>query len=62
MQEIEFGAPLYVGTPAVNKLAIDLLETVGFTLNSKCVRMYFGQKDTRQNPTGIYSVASPEKG
>lgn len=62
MQIIKCEVPLYVGTPAVNKLAIELLQTLGFTLTSKCIRMYLDKKDTKQNPTGIYSVASPEKG
>jgi len=61
MKTIEEDAKLYVGVPAVNKKAAEILQDFGFEQYSKSIRMHFG-KEFNERASGIFSIAGPEKG
>jgi hypothetical protein len=61
MEAIEKNAKLYVGVPAINKKAIEILQDFGFEQYSKSIRMHFGKKLT-ECATGVLAIGGPEKG
>jgi hypothetical protein len=61
MEKIEENAKLYVGVPAVNKKAVEILQDFGFEQYSKSIRMRFG-KELNELVNGIFSIGGPEKG
>ena len=62
MEKIEESAKLYVGVPAVNKEAVEILRDFGFEQYSKSIRMYFGEKLETECVSGIFAIGGPEKG
>lgn len=61
LKTVETSAKLYVGVPAVNNAAVELLQDMDFQLYSKSIRMYFRKKLSEQ-VEGIFSIGGPEKG
>jgi len=62
METIEENAKLYVGVPAVNKKAVEILQDFGFEQYSKSIRMRFGKEIENECAKGIFSIGGPEKG
>jgi len=62
METINKNEKLYVGVPAVNKMAIEILQKFGFGQYSKSIRMYFGKKIKNECVSGILGIGGPEKG
>jgi len=62
METTEGNAKLYVGVPAVNKKAVEILQSFGFEQYSKSIRMRFGKKFENECATGIFAIGGPEKG
>ena len=56
----ETGTLLYVGVPAVNATAGNILSEMGFKLVDKSIRMYLGPETA--TPQGIFSICGPENG
>jgi len=61
MEKIGENVKLYVGVPAVNKKAVEILRDFGFEQYSKSIRMRFG-KELNELVNGIFSIGGPEKG
>jgi len=53
---------LYVGVPAVNKKAVEILHDLNFKRYSKSIRMYLGKKLETECADGIFGIGGPEKG
>jgi len=53
---------LYVGVPALNNMAVKILQDLGFTQYSKSIRMYFGKKLENEHTEGIFSIGGAENG
>jgi len=53
---------LYVGVPAVNERAIEILREFGFDQYSKSVRMRLGKNVKNERPNGIFAIGGPMKG
>jgi len=53
---------LYVGVPAVNKAAIEILHDFNLKQYSKSIRMYLGKKLETEQANGIFAIGGPEKG
>ncbi len=62
METIEENAKLYVGVPAVNKKAVEILQNFGFEQYSKSIRMRFGKKLETECASDIFAIGGPEKG
>ncbi len=62
METIGENEKLYVGVPAVNKAAIEILQDFDFRQYSKSIRMYFGKKLETERVNGIFAIGGPEKG
>jgi ribosomal protein S18 acetylase RimI-like enzyme len=62
MKTMEENAKLYVGVPAVNKKAVEILQGFGFEQYSKSIRMHFGKELETECTTGIFAIGGPEKG
>jgi ribosomal protein S18 acetylase RimI-like enzyme len=62
LKEIGEYQKVYVGVPAVNEAAVDILGNSGFKVYSRSVRMYWGKKLHRENVKGIFAIGGPEKG
>lgn len=54
-------ANVYVGVPAVNKVAVGLLRDLGFVQYSKSIRMRFG-KELDDCVDGVFAIGGPMKG
>lgn len=61
METIEERVKVYVGVPAVNKVAVEIMGEFGFVQYSKSIRMFFGNKLT-ERMSGIFAIGGPEKG
>lgn len=61
METIEENAKLYMGVPAVNKKAVEILQGFGFEQYPKSIRMRFGKK-FYECANGIFIIGGPEKG
>jgi predicted N-acetyltransferase YhbS len=53
---------LYVGLPATNKNAVDLLTKRGFTRYSMSIRMRLGQELKNERVQGVFGIGGPMKG
>lgn len=53
---------LKVGTPSVNYAATHLLQSLGFKIVSKSIRMFKGKNNSSRNILGIYGIGGPDKG
>jgi hypothetical protein len=53
---------LYVGVPAVNKKAVEILRSFGFEQYSKSIRMCIGKKLKSECVSGVFAIGGPEKG
>ncbi len=62
METITHNAKLYVGVPAVNKAAVEILQDFDFEQYSKSVRMFFGKKLETESVNGVFAIGGPEKG
>ena len=62
MKKIRQNGKLYVGVPAVNKAAVEILQDFNFKQYSKSIRMYFGKKLETERVDGIFAIGGPEKG
>ncbi|MDH5483433.1 MAG: GNAT family N-acetyltransferase [Candidatus Bathyarchaeota archaeon] len=58
----EHDARLYVGVPAVNEGAVEILREFGFVQYSESIRMRFGKKLENDCVNGIFAIGGPEKG
>jgi len=61
IETIEENVKVYVGVPAVNKVAVEIMREFGFEQYSKSIRMFFGNKLT-ERINGIFAIGGPEKG
>lgn len=59
---IKSGARIRVGAPATNLDAVELMESLGFKLNPKSIRMFAGEQSHVGNALTIYGIAAPELG
>lgn len=62
MKTIGSNEKLYVGTPALNQKAVEILHNLNFKQYSKSIRMYFGKKLGTERLNGIFAISGPEKG
>ncbi|MEM3699645.1 MAG: GNAT family N-acetyltransferase [Candidatus Bathyarchaeia archaeon] len=62
METIRQKEKIYVGVPAVNKVAVEVLEEFGFEQYSKSIRMRLGKKMENERVDGVFAIGSPEKG
>ena len=62
METIGRNVKLYVGVPAVNEIAVEILREFGFTQYSKSIRMRFGKELETECVSGIFAIGGPEKG
>jgi ribosomal protein S18 acetylase RimI-like enzyme len=56
------GEKLFVGLPAVNTVAVNLLKRHGFRDGLTCSRMRWGEDASDGDPNSIFGIASAEKG
>jgi GNAT superfamily N-acetyltransferase len=62
MEAIGHNVKLYVGVPAANEVALEILQDFDFGQYSKSVRMYFGEKLETERVDGVFAIGGPEKG
>ena len=62
METAEEDAKLYVGVPAVNKKAVEILQDFGFDQYSKSIRMRIGKKLKNERVSEVFAIGGPEKG
>lgn len=62
MEALGHDTAIYVGVPAINKLAVELLRESGFEQYSKSIRMRYGKKLENDRAEGIFGIGGPEKG
>jgi predicted N-acetyltransferase YhbS len=62
MEAIGHNVKLYVGVPAVNGVAVEILQDFDFRQYSKSIRMYFGEKLETERADGVFAIGGPEKG
>jgi hypothetical protein len=60
--KIEENVRLYVGVPAVNEKAVEILQDFGFKQYSKSIRMLFGKELETEYVSGIFAIGGPEEG
>jgi GNAT superfamily N-acetyltransferase len=53
---------VYLGVPAVNKKAVEMLTESGFVQYSRSIRMRLGKKLGMERVDGIFAIGSPMKG
>jgi ribosomal protein S18 acetylase RimI-like enzyme len=61
MNRLESGEKVYVGVPAVNVAATEILEQAGFEQFSKSIRMRLG-KEFKDCVNGVFAIGDPMKG
>ena len=61
-ETVEENGKLYVSVPAVNKIAVEILQGLGFGQYSKSIRMYFGEKLETKRVSGVFAIGGSEKG
>jgi ribosomal protein S18 acetylase RimI-like enzyme len=59
---LEPKSKVYVGVPAVNLSAVEILQEIGFQQYSKSIRMWFGERLQNERVGGIFAICSPMKG
>jgi len=62
LESIGQNKKLYVGVPAPNKTAIQILQDLNFEQYSKSIRMYFGKKLETEQVDHVFAIGGPEKG
>jgi len=62
MKAIRGNEKFYVGVPAVNGIAVEILQDFDFGQYSKSIRMYFGEKLETERVDGVFAIGGPEKG
>lgn len=62
VQTFDYGGELRVGMPAPNLAGTGLMESLGFELSSKSIRMRLGGSKHFGNVKAIYGISGPEKG
>ena len=62
METVGHNERFFVGVPAVNEKAVEILKDLNFKQYSKSVRMYFGKKLKTECAEGIFAIGGPEKG
>ena len=53
---------IYLGVPAVNKDAVEILQEFGFEQYSKSIRMHFGKNLKNERTGGIFAIGGAMKG
>jgi len=61
MNMIGFSEQIYVGVPAINKAAVDVMRRLGFEKYAKSIRMHFGEEPAG-NANGVFALGDPMKG
>jgi len=62
METIGHNAKLYVGVPAMNEVAVEILQDFDFRQYSKSIHMHFGEKLETERVDGVFAIGGPEKG
>lgn len=62
LNEIDSEAPIYIGVPATNESAAEILRRFGFSSYSKSIRMRFGRTLQNECVEGIFGIGGPMKG
>ena len=62
MKAIRGNEKLYVGVPAVNGIAVEILQDFDFVQYSKSIRMCFGEKLETECVDGVFAIGGAEKG
>jgi len=62
MKTIGHNEKFYVGVPALNKKAVEILHDLNFKHYSKSIRMYLGKNLETDRIDGIFAIGGPEKG
>jgi ribosomal protein S18 acetylase RimI-like enzyme len=62
MRELGSETSVYLGVPAVNEGAIEILRDFGFEQYSKSMRMQFGKNLGNERPRGVFAIGGAMKG
>ncbi len=62
LQRIEPKASVFVGVPAANKEAVEILQAHGFAQYSKSIRMRLGGRLQGECINGVFAIGGPMKG
>jgi hypothetical protein len=62
MEILGQNAELYIGVPAANKTAVEIMREFSFEQYSKSIRMRFGKKLETDGINGVFAIGGPEKG
>ena len=62
MQKLGSKKNMYLGVPAVNKGAVEILQEFGFEQYSKSIRMHFGKNLGNERMSGIFAIGGAMKG
>jgi hypothetical protein len=62
MQKLGSKKNMYLGVPAVNKGAVEILQEFGFEQYSKSIRMHFGKNLRKERTSGIFAIGGAMKG
>jgi len=62
METIGHNAKLYVGVPAMNEVAVEILQDFDFRQYSQSIHMHFGEKLETERADGVFAIGGPEKG
>lgn len=62
MKAIRGNEKFYIGVPAVNGIAVEILQDFDFRQYSQSIHMYFGEKLETERVDGVFAIGGPEKG
>lgn len=62
MRELGSETSVYLGVPAVNEGAVEILREFGFEQYSKSIRMRFGKNLRNERPSGVFAIGGAMKG
>ncbi|NIO36267.1 GNAT family N-acetyltransferase [Candidatus Bathyarchaeota archaeon] len=62
VNRVEHGQKLYIGVPAVNEAAMNIVQNLNFQQYSKSIRMVLGQEIKNEHVNGVFAIGGPEKG
>lgn len=62
METIRQKEKIYVGLPALNNVAVEILQNFGFEQYSRSIRMRLGKRVENERVDGVFAIGSPEKG
>jgi len=61
LQQIDKADPVYLGVPAPNQSAIEILRNKGFVQFSESIRMFCGQR-LSERVEGVFAIGGAMKG